>query len=453
MKTEDRRGGNVIEQVSAYISRSGETKLPPMVIQKAKHHILDTLAAIVSGSKLKPGLLVKKFTQSQGGTEEAQVAGSQIVTSAINAAFANGMMAHADETDDAHPRSQTHPGCAIVPAALSMAEREQMDGMGFLNAVVVGYDIGCRITQAIGVDHLRGKSFSTHGIGGTFGAAAAAASVARLKEDLVRYVLSYSAQQASGVHYWVRDEEHIEKAFVFGGMTARNGVTATILMQSGFTGIMDPFSGEHNFFVPFAPHTKPELLTEGLGSHYEIMLAHIKKFPVGLPIIAPLDALLLLTEKNKITSKEIEKMTVHVHSPSAQVVNNRNMPDINLQHLLAVTLLDRGLTFETAHSYDRMKDPAVLEVRKHITLIEDHELFPYQSIVEVVTKDGAKFREHVVKVLGTPEHPMTTEVVEKKCKELLDPILGEERAKTLISKIWNLEKVKNVRELRPLFSA
>jgi len=90
------------------------------VIKKAKCHILDTLGAIVSGSKFKPGEFAKKYAKSQGGVEEAQVVGSPIVTSAINAALANGMMAHADETDDSNERSLMHPGCAIMPAALAV---------------------------------------------------------------------------------------------------------------------------------------------------------------------------------------------------------------------------------------------------------------------------------------------------------------------------------------------
>ncbi len=443
----------VIEEVSSYISRSGAAKLPSEVIGKAKHHILDTLSAIVSGSRLKPGQIAKNYVKSQRGVMEAQVAGSRIVTSAINAAFANGMMAHADETDDAHSGTRTHPGCAVVPAALSMSEREEADGMSFLKAVVLGYDIGCRTVQALGGDNIRKKSHCQISIGGNFGAAAAAAGVSRLGENLVKYALSYAAHQALGMGYWMRDEEHVEKAFVFGGMPARNGVTSAVLIQSGFTGVGDPFSGEYNLFQPFAPNVRPELLIEDLGKRYEIMFATIKKFPVGLPIQGPLDGLLSMIRKHKIAFRDIEGVIVHVHAPSASVVNNRSMPDINLQHLLAVVLLDGDLSFETAHSYDRMRDTATMEARKIITLVEDHELIPYHSIIEVATKDGAKFREHVTTVLGRPDNPMPTKIVEKRCKDLIAPVLGEHRTKKLIDKIWNLEKVKNIRELRPLLSA
>jgi 2-methylcitrate dehydratase PrpD len=461
MKKDTRLGNSVIREVSSYISRGTEAELPKEVIQKAKQHILDTLAAIVSGSKLKPGQLAKKYVKRQAGVEEAQVAGSQIVTSAINAAFANGIMAHADETDDSHGRSLTHPGCAIVPAALSISERGGADGIGFLKGVVVGYDIGCRITQALGVDSLRRRHRCSFSIGGNFGAAAAAAAILRLDDNLVRYVLSYTAQQASGVTYWVRDDEHIEKAFVFGGMPARNGVTAAILIQSGFTGVWDPFAGERNFFEAFSPSARPERLAEGLGSHYEIMFTNIKKFPVGFPIQAPLEALLLLIKRHGLTFRDVQSIVVHLPDHAARTVNNRNIPDINLQHILAVALLDGDLTFEAAHSFERMNEPAVLKVKEQIKLLEDPELSTaklkrqgiVQGIVEVTTRDGVKLREHVVSVRGAAENPMTREEVEKKCSELMKPILGEDRAQKLIDKIWSLEQVKNVRQLRPLLSA
>ena len=456
MKKATSSSRSVIGEVSSYIARSGESDFPAEVIEKAKHHILDTLAAVVSGSKLKPGLLARKYAESQGGTEEAQVVGSPVVTSAVNAALANGLMAHADETDDSHARSRTHPGCSIVPAALAVSEREGADGMSFLKGVVVGYDIGCRITQALDVIRIRQMSRASHTIGGNFGSAAAAAAISRLDEESVKYVLSYASQQASGVTYWVRDDEHIEKAFVFAGMPARNGVTAAVLVKSGFTGVRDPFSGDNNFFEAFSPVAKPGLLAGDLGSRYEIMFTNIKKFSVGSPIQAALGALLLLIEKHGLTPEDVKEIIARLPDYGAPVVNNRNMPDINLQYILAVALVDGDLTFEAAHSYERMNDPAVLDVKKRIKLVEDPELsvakIMRQAIVEVATKDGARLREHVVSVRGTAENPMTSLEVEKKCRELMTPVLGADRSKELIDKVWNLERVRNVRELRPLLS-
>lgn len=456
MTGEKQAGGEIIGRLSAYVAASGETELPPEVIHKAKHHILDTLGAIVCGSNLKPGRLAQRFVAEQGGAAEAQVAGTSIFTTAIQAAFAMGMMAHSDETDDSHERAGMHPGCAIVPAALAVAQREGADGTRFIRSVVAGYDVGCRVTQALGVQNVRSRALSLHGIGTNFGAAAAAASILGLDEELVRFVWDYSCQQDSGKYYWVRDRDHVEKAFVFAAMGARNGVTSALLVHSGFTGVDDAFSGENNYFESFGPGVIPGKLIEELGSRYEIQHTDIKKFSVGAPIQAPLDALLSLREKHGLTAAHVQSMTARVPDDRVLIVRDREMPDVDLKHVLAVALLDGGMTFVASHSYERMKDPAVLAIRERITLIGDPELRTAKikrgGIVEMTTTDGAQLREHVELVRGRPGNPMSDEEIERKCRDLMEPVLGDERTRNLIDRIWNLEKVKDMRDLRPLLS-
>lgn len=459
MEKEPRPGSGVIREVSIYVSRSGNANLPPEVVQKAKQHILDTLASIVSGSEMKAGKAAIPYVGSQGGIEEAQVIGSKLVTSAINAAFANAMMAHADETDDSHEKSLTHPGCAVVPAALAVAEREGADGMRFLKAVVAGYDVGPRFTMALGVDNLRNKGRSTHATGGNFGAAAAAASVLQLDPKQVSYVLDYASNQSAGALHYVQDEEHVEKAFVFAGMPAQSGTTAALLVRAGFTGVSDIFRGSRNFLEPFLPEAKPEQWIEGQGKRYEVMSTNIKKFAVGSPIQAPVDALILLIKKHQLTPANVQSIAVRfADERSATTVNDRDMPDVNLQHCLAMTLLEGDLSFEASHSRERMNDPVVLDIKKRISISVDPGLFKIvkterQAVVEVTTKDGMKLTEHVLNVRGTAENPLTNEEIEKKCRELMIPVLGKERTEKLIGKIWNLEQVKDMRELRPFLSA
>ncbi len=118
-----------MRELSEYIAGALTQALPDAVVEKARHHILDTLAAMVSGTELKPGRLAIGYVQAQGGPSEASVVGTRLRTSAVNAALANGMLAHADETDDSHALSRTHPGCAVVPAALAIAERQRASGV------------------------------------------------------------------------------------------------------------------------------------------------------------------------------------------------------------------------------------------------------------------------------------------------------------------------------------
>jgi len=156
--------------------------LAPHVAQEAKHRILDTLAAMVSGSHLQAGEMAIRFARAQGGTAEATVLTTDIRTSAVNAALANGMFAHADETDDFEPVTKAHPGSHVVPAALAMAEREGRSGAELLAAVTLGYDVCCRFLLALGPDLVRGSHRSAEGTSSTMGAVAAAASLAKLDE-------------------------------------------------------------------------------------------------------------------------------------------------------------------------------------------------------------------------------------------------------------------------------
>ncbi len=447
----------MMRKVSAYIATALKKPLPAKVTEVTKHHLLDTLAAMVSGSRLLPGERALAYVKAQGGAKEACVPGSRIVTTVVNAALAGGMLAHADETDDSHAPSLTHPGCGIVPAALAMAEREGAGGTALLRAVALGYDIGTRLSIALGGYAFSEAGHDTHAFGPMFGAAAAAGALAGLDADQVRHMLSYTAQQGSGLSNYARDTEHVEKAFIFGGMPARNGAAAATMVASGMTGIDDSFSGQRNFFFAFGEKGDPTVLARGLGNRYEIVNTNIKRWSVGSPIQAPLDSLSALIKAHALRAADVEKAVVRVSHRGANTVDNREMPDICMQHMMAVMLLDGTATFQAAHDEARMRDPQVLAVRRRVELYGDDALqraMPSrQGIVELTLSDGRRVRHHTKAVRGTYENPMTRDEVDEKCFPLLASVLGRQRARRLIDTVWGLEKVRNVRSLRALLRA
>ena len=444
----------VMQRLSAYIAQAPRKPLPRPVLEKTKHHVLDTVAAMLSGSRLAPGGKAISFVRTLGGAREACVVGSRTVTAAGNAALANGMLAHADETDDSHAPSLTHPGCGIVPAALAMAERERRNGAAFLRAVALGYDVGCRLTLSLNAYQFREDGHSTHSFGPMFGAAAAAGALAGLKESRIPHLLSYTAQQASGISCWMRDEEHIEKAFDFGGMPARNGVAAATMVAHGFTGVDDVFAGERSFFVAYGRAPDPAALVRGLGETYEIMNTNIKRWSVGSPIQAPLDCLSFLIKENSLKADDVEKAVVRVAHQGANTTDNRAMPDICMQHMCAVMLIDGTVSFKSAHDQKRMRDRHILKVRKKIELQGDDALSrampSRQGIVELELRDGRKLRHHTRAVHGTAENPMTRAEVDAKGYDLMAPVIGKSRARRLCDALWNLERIKDVRQLRSL---
>ena len=447
--------GPVMQRLSSYMAEARDRTLPAEVIEKTKHHTLDTLAAMVSGSKLPTGRVALAFARANASAGGATVAGSTLLCPPMEAALANGMLAHSDETDDSHSPSQSHPGCAVIPAALATGEKLGVDGTRFLRAIALGYDIGPRVTMTLGALAYMDESHrSTHSISAEFGAAAAAGSVANLSEQQMRWLLDYASQQASGIAAWQRDTEHIEKSLVFAGFGARSGVAAALLVQAGGTGLADIFSGADNFFAAFNPKADPEKLIDKLGERYEVTRTSIKKWTVGSPIQAPLDALQIMFGKRIFAADDVRSVVVRVATNEASIVNNREIPDICLQHMVAVMLLDKTASFQAAHDLGRMKDPAVLKQRAKVQLIPDEELqrkLPQrEAIVELTFNDGTKLTERVEAVRGAPENPMTREEVVAKARDLMTPVLGAEKCNRLIDRILNLENVSNVRDLRPL---
>jgi 2-methylcitrate dehydratase PrpD len=441
--------------LSTYMAEAARRPLPDAVVEKTKHMILDTWAAAISGSELPPGKFAINFARAYGGERVATVAGSNVVCGPIEAALANGMLAHSDETDDTHPPSQSHPGCSVVPAALAMGEKWGIDGQRYLRAVALGYDIGPRFTATLGkLQYMADSHRSTHALSGTFGSAAAAACAAGLNAQQMRWVLSYTAQLASGLATWQRDTEHVEKAFDFGGMAAKNGVTAALLVEAGGTGVDDVLSGPDNFFLAFGPKNDPSMVVDKLGERYEITRTNIKKWTVGAPIQAPLDALELLIRKNNVDPDNVRRIVVRVATNEAKIVDNREISDICLQHMIAVMLVDRTVTFKSAHDKARMTDATILKHRAKVQLVGDEGLEKFlprrAGIVEITGNDGKTMTERVDDVRGTAENPMTRDEVIAKARDLITPVLGLQTFDKLVARIFDLERLRSVRELRPL---
>jgi len=450
--------GPIMARLSRYIAGAPDRPLPEAVAEKGKHHLLDTVAAMVSGATLKPGRFALAYVRGQGGVEEASVPGSDVVTSAVNAALAGGMLAHADETDDSHEPSFSHPGCAVVPAALALGERQGVGGEALLRAVVLGYDVGARSTLALRPRDFYARGFSSHSFAGAFGATAAGLALIGADERAVRFGLSYAAQQASGIGTWARDDEHIEKAFDFGGMPARNAAATATMIDAGFTGVADVFTGARNFLQAYGgDDPDPEALARGLGEDFEVMRANIKKWSVGSPIQAALDSLEALVVEHGFGADEVERIVVRLPDREAHIVDGRTMPDVNCQHLLAVLLVRGGLDFKSSHDHDLMTAADVVAVRARIELVADADLGAAtprrQAIVEVTLRDGRTVDHRTRQVRGTADNPMTRAEVAAKARDLLTDVIGSERAERLIGSVWAIEDIDDVRALRPLWRA
>jgi 2-methylcitrate dehydratase PrpD len=448
---------SITGQLARYMVSARETALPPEVVVACKQRILDTFGAMVSGSRLRPGLVAVKYVRELGGAPEASIVGANFRTTTINAALGNAMCAHSDETDDFEPATKAHPGSSTVPAALAVAEYEGRSGQEFIRAVALGYDLGCRLLMALGPDQVRGSSRSAEGTASTFCALGAAASLARLDETGMRYAISYSAQQVSGLWSWVKDKDHIEKAFDFAGMGARNGVTAVSMVQAGLTGVYDVLDGTHNLFIALSTSPKPEEMVKGLGSHFYVAETAIKKYTVGYPIQSPIDAFLTLRKQYNLTPDNVRSVLVKLPPDAVGIVGDSAMPDVNCAYIMAVALLKGGVSFTDSDNVALMHDPRILAQSAKVTVTSDPILkdpaAPRGAIVEVTMDDGRKVSHFTKFPPGTKENPLSTEDVNAKARDLMAPVLGAAKTNRLIDQINNLEHLGNIQQLRPLITA
>jgi 2-methylcitrate dehydratase PrpD len=432
-----------------YIAGTGARALPEAVRQAAIHHLIDTIAAMVSGSTLEARHGATAFVRELSGREQSTVVGTDLLASAESAALANGMFAHADESDDSHGFSVTHPGCSVVPAALAIGEVQGSSGEAFLRAIVTGYDVGPRVAMALGggefMEHYHHCSF-----GGIFGAASAAATLLGLDAAGCARTLTFAVHLASGSTCWVRDPAHIEKGFVFGGLPAHNGVKAALLGRTGIPASTAPLEGVPGLFAGYAETAKPDLAVEALGERYEIVRTAIKKWCVGSPAQAALDSIEQMLRAHRFAADDVAGILVTLPQRRVLIVNS-TMPNLNLSHLLAIFIIDGGVTFASVHDDARMADPAVLALRRRIRI----EPRPgagrrEHAVITLTLRDGRVFEAKPQTVRGQPDDPMGADEVLAKAEGLIEPVLGQPTTKTLLQTLLNIETVPDIRQLRPL---
>jgi 2-methylcitrate dehydratase PrpD len=229
------------------------------------------------------------------------------------------------------------------------------------------------------------------------------------------------------------------------------------MIASGFTAVEDPFSGDQNVFTALADKAAPEKLVADLGTRYEVIATSIKKWCVGSPLQSVLDGVTELLKDPAVRDGKIKHITVDMPADRLHIVDNRTIPDICLQHLVALMIADNGVTFDSVHDFERMRDPKVLAIRKLVDAVPNQELVKAvparQSIVKIETADGRMLSHRTYEVRGTPGNPMDANEVADKALDLMAPILGKARADELIAVVYRLDSFGPVAGLRRLLQA
>lgn len=442
----------IMPALTAYISDAPDHPVPGAVRERARLHVLDTLASIIACHTLEAAQLGRAYATGMGGLGDSPILGSSQTAPPVDAVFAGAMTAHAAEINDFIPSAYVQPGPAIVSAALETARSRRRSGRDLVSAVIVGYEIAGRLPKAIGTRNLYLAGLANHGIAPTFGTAAACAPLLGLDREQVNHMLAYCAQQASGSWQWLLDVRHVEKAFVFAGMGARNGMQAAHMARLGFTGVPDSFDNDKAWFRWRAfqgAGSNHASLVEGLNQRWELRLAAMKRYPVGGPTQPAVRALLDL--RRTIRPERVRSILVEMPG-EASTFERANMPALNIPYLAAIIMLDGKLDFVAAQSMERLRtDKAAAEFARRVTVVQDNAQESGEGAdrtesarVTVTLTDGQKVERFVPYVPGFPTHPLTKAEAEEKARELVAPVMGTSKADALIALCDNLDAAPSV---------
>jgi 2-methylcitrate dehydratase PrpD len=438
-----------VEALAGYISNLGYDDLPAEVVDRAKQVILDCIGAMYSGAPLLPRRGLEDYVEMLAREDgPCSLVGSDRRGDVLLASFANSIAAHADETDDAHYATLTHPSMVVVPVALALGEAQHLSGMEMITAVTAGYDVQCRVALALIPQEMMKRGFMPLSVCANFGSVATAGLMLGLDADEARHALGLTGVTAGGLWAVAEDGTHMAKAMM-GGAPARNGLSAALLAKTGFHGPPDIFEGRDGVLGAFSPNPDAGQLSVDLGGRYEIMRTSLKKHACGGPIQGSVDGLLEIMDAEGLSAEDIAAVRVQTSPSGRRIVDGRSDPPINLQWVLAIAAVDRVVGVVQVHSRERLEDPAVLALKDRIEYTDDPEfekVWPGQrpARVQVETTAGQSYTVLVEYPHGSPDRPLTWDEAEAKFNHLC---ADWDAAESVTERIRSLEEVPDVGEL------
>lgn len=431
--------------------------LPAQAIDVARQVTLDGLAVMLAGATepLGVGRLVTEYVRETGGAPQATVIAAGFKSSMVNAAYANGTMAHALDFDNTwYPLN--HPTSPTLPAILAIAEHRGSPGAAVIEAIVTAFEVQARVRMAAtGME--TGSGFHKPGITGTLGATAAAAKLLALDREQTLMAFGIAGSRAGSLSINTGTMTKSSHS----GHAARMGVECGLLAKMGWTASTDLFGPGGFFDTFFGGRAQPELLTEGFGAPLRIVDPGVgfKKHPSNYFTHRPIDAALALREEAHIDPREIER--VEVVFPRFEYVN-RPAPRTGLdgkfsvQYTTAVALLDGEVTIDS-FTNERRFAPDVTQLLPRVRLKFDDaipaDFDRMHAIVTVWLKDGRSLAKKVDRLSGWIGFPLTRGQRLKKFYSCAQRVLARQAAERVAELAENLEQLPDVREIMNLVRA
>jgi 2-methylcitrate dehydratase PrpD len=400
--------------------------VPPVVADRARDLVLDTLGAGLAAASMDFGRAVIATARRLGGPAEATLLGEAARVSAASAVLANATLAHGLDFDDTREDAIVHTGCVAVTTALAVGESVGASGRGVLEAVIAGVEVMCRLGLAVpGAFHAR--HFHPTALTGAFAAAAVAGRLIGLDEDRLTRALGIAGSQASGVIEYLADGSWTKR--LHPGWAAHGGVVAALLAGEGFTGPETVLEGEHGFYAAFAGgHDAARLhgLLDTLGATWELLALTLKPYPCGSIAQPYMDCARRLREEHGVKAGDVVEVRCRTAPGPVPrlwepLAAKRRPPNgyaakFSLPYLVALVLVKGGAGLAD-FADDAVGDRDVLALAARVAYDLDPTIdYPRRFVGHVAARlaDGRVVTASRDRPRGGPEDPLTRAELEAK---------------------------------------
>jgi 2-methylcitrate dehydratase PrpD len=427
---------------------------------RTRELLLDLLGVALAGSRQESSRSARAAALAVGGSSgQACVIGTGQRTSAPWAALANGTAAHAVELDDVTTESSLHPGVAVIPAAVALAQELSAHPARLLEAIVAGYEVTMRVGNALNPASAYARGFHPTGVAGVFGAASAASHLLQLSVDQRALALGISGTMASGSLEYLADGAWTKR--LNAGWAGHAGITAAFLARAGFVGPLSVFEGRLGVLHAYSDDAFPDRLLADLADPLQVMRVSIKPYACCRYNHGLIDCMLAL--RSQFALSDVQRIRLGVLSGGALLVadpiaQKRSPVGVVDAQFSAPYAAASALVFGTGDisAYDsaRLSDPKVRALMAMTDCYRDASLdaeyprrWPAEASVEL--KDGRTLSTRVEFATGEPENPVTREALVAKFVSLAE----RTDAESLVARLLALDSYEDLAAVDEVLSS
>jgi 2-methylcitrate dehydratase PrpD len=411
--------------------------LSPSVRKEAARTLLNWVGCTLGGSRHETVGIAISAMSPFSGPAQASILGRKERLDILNTALINGISSHVLDYDDTHSHNIIHPAGPVISAILALSEYRPISGADFVNALVLGVDVECRIGNSVYPKHYD-VGWHITGTAGVFGAAAASGKLLGLSEQQMQWALGLAATQPVGLQEMFGS---MTKSF-HPGRAAQNGLTAAMLASKNFTSSEQALEAKYGWVnVVSTAHNYGDILND-LGQKYEISNNTYKPFACGVVMHATIDGCIQLKNETKLTADQIDRVDLKVH-PLVVQLTSKKAPQTGLEGKFSIYHAASVALVEGAGGIDQFSDRAVRDrsvasLRDRVSTTIDASLHEDQVRISITAKDGRHFEKFVEHAVGSLDHPMSDQDLEAKFTGLARGVLPADRQRRLIDLCWDI---------------